>query len=98
MSDPFNFLPGNQVTINKGNPVLDIRSPRFARINENVFNLADWQWPVNVTDKTDAPAGPVAVTGNFIIGSKKVIKSEMPSGNKVVLRENLCTDLHGVKK
>ncbi|MCL5271431.1 MAG: hypothetical protein M1457_12970 [bacterium] len=82
---------GNQVMLGRGNSVLDIRSPRFARINDNVFSLKG-QWAVHLADTKDAPAGAVAVTGNFIRGSKQVIKLDLPSGKKVVDRDNLYVD------
>ncbi len=36
--------------------------------------------------------GPVAVTGNFIRGSKKAMKLDLRSGNTVTDRENVFTD------
>ena len=54
--------------------MLDIRSPRTVRVNENCFQLAPEQCFLRITDTNEAPAGPVTVTDNFISGSEKSIK------------------------
>ena len=86
------IFTGNQVMLDKGNPVLDINSPVFARITDNSFRLAKGQSTVHLSDTEHAPAGPVAVTGNFIRGSNEAMKLDLSSGNTVTDRENVFYD------
>ena len=79
---------GNQVVLGKGNPVLDIRSPRTARINENRFQLDSGQCPLRITDSAEAPSGPVVVTGNIVGGSAEAMQTELVSDAPVIERDN----------
>ncbi len=81
---------GNQVVLSKGQPVLDIRSPRTARIRENRFQLAPEQCPVRVSDSAEVPAGPVRVTGNTIAGSEQTVERVLASGTQITEQDNVA--------
>lgn len=80
---------GNHVVLRRGEKVVDISSPVFARVNENAFILTDGQCPIHLSDSNDAPAGPMAVTGNFVRGTKEIIRIRLTSGAVVTDRENV---------
>ncbi|MFO7956220.1 MAG: hypothetical protein R6X33_03895 [Candidatus Brocadiia bacterium] len=80
---------GNQVVLGKGGPVLDVRSPKTARISENRFQLAPGQCPLHITDRAEAPAGPVVVNDNIITGSGQTVERVLASGAQIAERDNV---------
>ncbi|MCA1808597.1 MAG: hypothetical protein LC725_03930 [Lentisphaerae bacterium] len=80
----------NHIDVRHGPVLLDLRSPRLARIMDNDVQLSDEQGMLRLTDTMDAPAGPMKVTGNFLFGAAMPLQCELASGAAVIERDNVC--------
>ena len=82
---------GNHVDVKNGEALLDIRSPVHVRVKDNDVQLSGEQYMLRLTDTEKAPAGPAAVSGNFLMGrtGTRSVQYDLRSGAQVVERDNV---------
>lgn len=88
------IFTGNQVSVRRGDPILDITSPVFAIVTENQFEIPGESRCLRLSDDSASTAGPITVTGNIIAstGGTRMIDNRLSVEAHIVERENVVVE------